>query len=169
MGRERSRLKVGAAVVVAGWCGLLALLATGCGGDGGPLSIHDYAHQSRAICKQAERRAGEVSNPAPGNFHASARAAAKIVVIRRRALADLRALHAPDRLVDAVPGWIALLDQALDELDAMVVELGRGNNARADDQWQKAVVLTDRARVLAPPLRLSLCAFDVQALAPGSI
>ena len=172
----RSRRKVGGAgcavgeaVVAAAWCGLFALLATGCGGGGGPLSMHDYTQRSRAVCTRAERRAGRVADTDPRDLPASARAVAKVVGIRRQALTDLRALHAPDRLVNAAPGWLALFDQALDELDAMGVELRRGNRARADAAWQKAVILTDRARELAPPLGLSACAFDVVAFAPVPI
>ena len=168
----RSRKKVGAAIAaatVAGWCGLFALLAAGCGGDGGPLTMRDYAREARAVCIRADRLAEKVVNLAPRDVPVSARAAARIVVIRRETLADVRALHAPDQLVDAVPPWLALVDQALDELDAMVVELGLGNPARAYDDWKQAAILTDRARVLAPPLRLSSCAFDVEALAPNAI
>jgi hypothetical protein len=166
---RRSGRKVGAAVRavnVVGWCGLCALLALGCR-DGGPLSMHDYARESRAVCSQANRRVARVASVSQENLRASAHTVAKIVVIRRRALSDLRALHAPGQLVDAVPRWFALVDQALDELDAMAIELGRGDRAGAVDDWRKAAILTVRARELAPPLRLSSCAFEVHALAPS--
>jgi hypothetical protein len=87
----------------------------------------------------------------------AARATSRAVAISRKAIGDLRGLRPPQRLSDTVQQWLALLDQATDELERM------GNNAqdgRVDDAvafGAKATTLFDRAEQLVAPLRITSC------------
>jgi hypothetical protein len=81
----------------------------------------------------------------------------RVVAIERQSLDELRGLRHPQRLGDVVPQWLALLDQATDELEHMEDHLRRGGHAEADEYAMKAATLLARARDLVAPFRMTSC------------
>ena len=147
----RTRSKVGAAC-----CGLLALLAA-CGGGSDRLSASAYARAASAVCVRGNRAVARVPLPSLTAPTDASRAVARIVVIQRGTVDELRALQPPERLADTVQKWIALLDQGADELELMGGRLRAGRESEAADYGAKATTLLDRARDLVAPWRVTSC------------
>ena len=82
---------------------------------------------------------------------------ARIVVVQRGTIDDLRDIRPSEQLAGTVQKWIALLDQGADELELMSVRLRAGRTAEAVEYGAKATTLLDRARELVAPLRLTSC------------
>ncbi len=78
-------------------------------------------------------------------------------LIQRASIDDLRDLRPPDRFGSLNQRWIALLDQATDELEHMGSTLRVGRRAEADDYGGKASTLLERARALVAPHGVTSC------------
>jgi len=86
------------------------------------------------------------------------RAAVRILAIHREAVDDLRALRPPKDYEATARLWIALVDQALDELDSMRHALRTGAKAEATAYAANAAALSERARRVAGRDGITACA-----------
>ena len=142
--------------ISAACCGLM-MTVVGCGGGQDRLSASGYARAANAMCMHADRMVARVEIPRFSSQHDASRAIARIVVITREAVDDLRDLKPPERLSDTVQRWIALLDQAADELEQMAAHVRTGRIDAAVDFGAKATILFDRAEQLDTGLRVTSC------------
>jgi hypothetical protein len=131
-------------------CGLVIVMTAACGGGGDRWTAARYLRTANGICLRANREVGSVSIPLPLDRNA-ARAMAHVVAIQRASIDDLRNLRPPARLGSLNQRWIALLDQATDELERMSHTLQAGQRAEADEYRGKASTLLARARALVKP------------------
>ena len=132
-------------------------LAGGCGGGSARLTLGAYVAESSTICIRANRAIARI--PRPGLDHAvrMASSTARVVAIHRRSVDSLRALRPPKDYESVAKLWIALVDQSLDELDAMRVSLQAGEQSEAIAYAQKADALDERSRVIAQKYGITPC------------
>jgi hypothetical protein len=135
----------------------MVLLVAACGAGSRQLSVPGYTQAASAVCARANRAVGRVDLTELRDPARAARTVRRVVVVQRRSLDELRELRLPQRLATVVPQWLALLDQATDELERMEQDLRRGDDAEADEYAMKAATLLARARDLVAPLRLTSC------------
>lgn len=146
-----TRSKLGAAC-----CGLV-MVVVGCGGGNDRLSARDYAREASALCRRGNGAMARVEIPPLGATTDTSRALARIVVVQRDTISDLRDLRPPEHLTVTVQKWIALLDQGADELELMTVRLRIGRNEEALAYGAKATTLLDRAGEVVTPLNVTSC------------
>lgn len=137
-------------------CGL-ALVVAGCGDASRHLSAPEYAREVSNVCRRGNRAVARIEVPPLTRDRDASRAVARIVVVQRAAIDELRAARPPRSLADTVQRWIALLDQGADELDVMSTRLHAGRTDEAIDYGAKATTLLDRAQELVAPLRVTSC------------
>jgi hypothetical protein len=137
-------------------CGLVLALA-GCGGGSGHLSAATYAREASELCRRGNRAVARIEMPPLSAPHDASRAMARIVVVQRSTIDDLREVRPPGALSDTVQKWIALLDQGVDELELMGVRLRAGRTDEALEYGAKATILLDRAREVVAPFRVTSC------------
>jgi hypothetical protein len=136
---------------------VLAIVAAACGGGTERLSGTEYVREATKSCDRANRAVARVEVPSLADAHRAADAMARVVVIERDAIDDLRALRPPDHLAGTTQTWIALLDQGTDELELMGRRLRAGQGPEASEYGAKATTLLDRAREVVAPLRVTSC------------
>jgi hypothetical protein len=149
----------------AACCGLAIAIAgcalAGCGGGNERLAAPAYAREASKLCRRGNLAVARVQipplTPPHGASTAASRAMARIVVVQRDTIDDLRNVRPPEQLNGTVQKWIALLDQGTDELEAMSVHLRAGRTDVALEYGAKATTLLDRARELMAPLRVTSC------------
>jgi hypothetical protein len=146
-----TRCRIGAVV-----CGVVMVLV-GCGGGNRRLSAPEYARAASVVCVRANRAVARVTVPSFSSRRDAVHAMARVVTIERRTIDDLRALRPPGRLADTVQRWIALLDQAADELERTGMHLRAGRDGDAVEYGARATTLLDRARELVAPIRVTSC------------
>ncbi len=150
----------GLAVAVVGAV-IAGCALAGCGGGNERLATPAYEREASKLCRRGNRAVARVEIPpltaANGSWAAAAHAMARIVVVQRDTIDDLRSVRPPERLTDTVQKWIALLDQGADELEMMSFHLRAGRTDRALEFGAKATTLLDRARELMAPLRVTSC------------
>ena len=134
------------------------VIAGACGGVGSRLSTRDYVKASSAVCVRANRSVARIDVERLDGQGRADRAAVRIVAIHRAAVDDLRALRPPKSYEPTVRLWIALVDQSLDELEAMRDALRSGTSAEAKTYATNAVVLSRRARTVAARHGITACA-----------
>jgi hypothetical protein len=147
----RTRLRIGAAC-----CGLM-MTVVGCGGGRDRLSASGYARAASTTCVHANRMVARVELPTLSNRQDASRAIARVVTVSRHTIDELRDLRPPGPLAETVEQWIALLDQAADELESMAAQLRAAQVDAALDFGTKATTLFDRAEQLATRLRVTSC------------
>jgi hypothetical protein len=135
----------------------MLVLVAGCGGGGERLSSSGYVRRASGICARANRQIARVDLIALVDERRVADAMARVVVIQRASIDDLRALRPPDDLGGLDQRWIALLDQGTDELELMGLRLGDGRRAEADSYADNASQLLARARDLVAPHGVTSC------------
>jgi hypothetical protein len=142
-------------------CGMVIAIASaalaGCGGGSERLAAPTHAREASNLCRRGNRAVAQVEIPPLTEHHDASRAMARIVVVQRATIDDLRNLRPSERLTGTVQKWIALLDQGADELELMSVRLRAGHTDEAVEYGAKATTLLDRARELVAPLRLTSC------------
>jgi hypothetical protein len=139
------------------WCGLVIMLAAGCGGGAERLSASAYVQRASRICVRANLAVARVAIP-PLEQRAAARGALdRIVDIQRSSIDGLRDLRSPDGFGSLTERWIALLDQGTDELQLMRGALADGRAVEAAAYGQKATDLLGRAQVLVTAHGMTSC------------
>ncbi len=129
----------------------------GCGGGGGRLSAPRYVREASSICAAANRDLGRVAIPPLDDARSAARAMGRVVVIQRGTIEGLRGLKPPEQLGSLDQRWIALLDQATDELDHMRASLASGKGHLALEYGGKASTLLERAGTLVSAHGVTSC------------
>jgi len=133
------------------------VLAGGCGGGNARLSARDYVHESSAVCAHANRTIARITSP---DFilaiHRSS-TTARVVAIHRESLDELRDLRPPKSYEGMAKVWIALVDQSIDELDAMRTALHGGDQTAALAYARNASRLDARSRAIARKQGITPC------------
>ena len=133
------------------------MVVVGCGGGNERLSARDYAREASGLCRRSNRSVARVEMPPLSRTTDASRAMARIVVVQRSTVDELRDLRPPEAFGATVQKWIALLDQGADELELMGLRLRAGHADEALAYGAKAETLLDRARDLVAPLRVTSC------------
>lgn len=139
-----------AKLIEVGLVGVITL-ACGCGGGGARLTVREYVSKTSAVCAQGNREIGrvELSNVR--------RTMGRVVVIHRRSVDELRGLRPPKRFEGRAEAWVALVDQMLDEIDAMRAAMHDGDRQAVSAYAEKAAVLDRRSRLVAREHGITPC------------
>jgi hypothetical protein len=129
----------------------------GCGGGNERLSAPAFAREASKVCRRGNHAVVRIDIPPLTASGASSRAIARVVVVQRDMIDDLRSVRPPDAVAAIVQKWIALLDQGTDELELMGLRLHAEHTADAADYGAKATMLLGRAREVVAPLRVTSC------------
>jgi hypothetical protein len=140
----------------AACCGLVMVVG-GCAGGSDRLSAPEYAREVSDVCRRGNRAVAHIEIPSLTSEHDASRAMARVVVVQRDTIDELRDVRPPDSLAASVQKWIALLDQGADELELMSIRLRAGRTPEAVEYGAKATTLLDRARELIAPLHVTSC------------
>jgi hypothetical protein len=133
------------------------MLVGGCGGGSGRLSAPEYSREVSDLCDRGNRVITRIEIPPLTAGSDATRAMARVVVVQRDTIEELRGVRPPEALAGTVQKWIALLDQGTDELELMSVHLRAGRTSVAVEYGAKATTLLDRARELVAPLHVTSC------------
>ena len=109
------------------------------------------------MCVRANRDVARVARPSFDQAVRLASTTARVIAIHRDSIHSLQALRPPKDYEDRAKLWIALVDQSIDELDAMRVSLRAGDEAAAISYAQKAGELDARSRVIARRYGITPC------------
>ena len=124
---------------------------------GTPASAREYVHESSAVCAHANRTIARITSP---DFilaiHLSS-TTARVVAIHRESLDALRDLRPPKDYEGTAEVWIALVDQSIDELDAMRTAMRDGDRTAALAYAEKASLLDARSRTIAREQGITPC------------
>lgn len=143
---------MGARIIGIGLVGALAgvlTLAAGCGGGNPRLSAREYVRETSAVCVRANRAIERITGPRLVLAMQVSSATGRVVAIHRKSVDTLRSLRPPKDYEADAKLWIALVDQSIDELDAMRTSLRSGDRTAALAYAHKASVLDARSRVIA--------------------
>jgi hypothetical protein len=133
------------------------VLMGGCGVGKGRLSAREYVKESSAVCSRANREVSRVHVPELGDAARARRATARVVAIHRASIGSLRDLRPPKDYEHMVRVWIALVDQALDELDQMDQALRDGDATGAISYASNATALDQRSQRIAREYGITPC------------
>src|SRR4029077_17124641 len=95
----------------------------GCGGGSPRLSAHDYVSKTRAVFARRNRAVARVKLTNLDGSGRMSKATARVVAIHRESVVSLRASRPRKDYEITAKLWIALVDQSIDELDAMRTSL----------------------------------------------
>jgi hypothetical protein len=141
-----------------GICVVAVLVLTGgCGVGRGRLSAREYVKESSAVCTRANRAVSRVHVPDLRDAKRADRATARVVAIHRASVGSLRDLRPPKDYEHTAKVWIALVDQALDELDGMRQALRDGDPSGAVSYANKATELDHRSQRIAREYGITPC------------
>jgi hypothetical protein len=135
---------------------VLALCASACGSDGGPLSAATFTRRATKMCAHADRRTAAVQIPALDE-QGTAAALTTVISIEQGALRDLHHLRPPRNLQGGVDEWLATLDQLVVEAEFLRESLRAGERHTADAIAVRAARLSLRSQVLAARVGVSGC------------
>jgi hypothetical protein len=129
----------------------MAAVLAACGDGGGRLDAQDYVRDTSAVCARANRAIARIAKTN------AMRESVRVVEIHRRTVRSLRGLRPPKASQATANLWIALVDQALDELDAMRAALRARRFGTAADYARKAAMLSRRAVDIAREHHITPC------------
>ena len=133
------------------------VLAGGCGGGNARLSAREYVHETSAVCAHANRTIARITSPDFNLAIHLSSTTARVVAIHRESLDALRDLRPPKEYEGTAEVWIALVDQSIDELDAMRTAMRDGDRPAALAYAQKASLLDARSRMIAREQGITPC------------
>jgi hypothetical protein len=136
--------------------GALAL-AGGCGGGNGRLSAREYVSESSAVCAHANRAIARITGPHLELAVQVSSPTGRVVAVHRQSVDSLRRLRPPKDYEGTSKVWIALVDQSIDELEAMRTSLRARDQNAAFEYAQKASVLDARSREIARKQGITPC------------
>jgi hypothetical protein len=113
--------------------------------------------ESSAVCARANRAIARVKLPGLDRAARMSRVTARVVAIHRESVNSLRALRPPKDYEGMAKLWIALVDQSIDELDAMRASLRAGDQSAAMSYAQEADVLDARSRSVVRKYGITPC------------
>jgi hypothetical protein len=126
----------------------VAVLVCACGGEG-PLTKREYRHEASAICRRGNARVQRIEVAPLVEGRSAAKGISRVVDTQRESLSDLRDIKPPKNDVVTIERWLAVVDQLLDEADAVRAALLSSDQPRAHETAGRALVLDQRAGVLA--------------------
>lgn len=141
----------------------VAVVATGCGG-GGRLTAQEFRHEASEICREGNSRVRRVHVPRLENVAGASRGIARVVEKQRESLSALRDLEGPKKDAMVIEKWLVVVDQLLDEADTVREALHANEALQARDIAARALVLDERARVLAEEYGVEPCRVRATAL-----
>lgn len=147
--------RIGLAGALAG----VLTLTGGCGGGGARLSAREYVRETSAVCARANRAIERVVPPSFDHAVHMASTTERVVAIHRESIDSLRALRPPKDYEGTAKLWIALVDQSIDELDAMRSSLRARDRRTAMSYARKAATLDARSVVIAREHGITPCKF----------
>jgi len=147
-------VRLAARVLVLALLPLVVLAACG----GGPrLTRREFARDASRICRQASERVTQVTVPPFADGRSAALALARVSRRGRDALRELRDLGAPKADATRIDTWLAVLDQALDEVDFAATALDHGDHGVAREAAARAGALDRRGRELGRAYDVAPC------------
>ena len=149
-----------ARIIGIGFVGVLAgalAVAGGCGGGSGRLSAREYVRETSAVCARANRAIARLTGPHLDLALEVPSTTGQIVAIHRESVDTLRRLRPPKSYEGVSKLWIALVDQSVDELDAMRTSLRAGDRSAAFGYARKATMLDARSREIARKQGITPC------------
>jgi hypothetical protein len=133
------------------------VLAGGCGGGNARLDAHEYVHETSAVCAHANRTIARITSPHFNLAIHLSSTTARVVTVHRESLDALRDLRPPKAYEATAKVWIALVDQSVDELDAMRAAIRDGDQTAALAYANKATLLDARSRAIAREQGITPC------------
>jgi hypothetical protein len=113
--------------------------------------------ETSAVCARANRAIARITGPHLELAAAVSSTTGQVVAIHRESVDSLRRLRPPKDYEPMSKLWIALVDQSVDELDAMRASLRAGDRSAAFGFAQKASVLDSRSRAIARRQGITPC------------
>jgi hypothetical protein len=135
---------------------LVAVLLAACGG-GEQLTRREFAREASRICRDANARLARVDVPPFTDHRAAAHALERTSEHARDAIRELHDLRGHTAETTGVGAWLAILDQATDELDLTAAALHAGNERGAIEAAGRAEALDRRGRELGRAYDVSPC------------
>ena len=109
------------------------------------------------MCAHANRTIARITSPDFNLAIHLSSTTARVVAIHRESLDALRDLRPPKEYEGTAEVWIALVDQSIDELDAMRTAMRDGDRPAALAYAQKASLLDARSRMIAREQGITPC------------
>jgi ABC-type enterochelin transport system substrate-binding protein len=144
------------ALVGAGTLLAIGVCVSACTGSSG-LTKAEYVERANAVCRTAAKRVAALEVPGRTDVTALPKAAAKVVVVQREALEELRAIKAPKDDRAHITKWIALVDQTIDQAEMSAKSQQEGDVQRAVTANVNGAALDVRADELARAYGLRMC------------
>jgi hypothetical protein len=135
-----------------------AVLAAGCGGDGGGerLSRADYVAKADAICLATARKRQAL--PVPSAIAQIPRYVDRALPLLDSERSDLRALPPPSELEDEVASWLNAMQEERGALSDLRSAAKSGNSAKVRAIGSRGAAIEQRARTRARAIGLGDCA-----------
>jgi hypothetical protein len=141
----------------------ITLLAA-CGGGGtSRLSKPEYVRGADAICRRSNTKIDALGAPDQHEPTAEEKAIGELIDIQRVALADLRQLAAPEADQATLGKWLGLVNQTVDQMQAVRSALKAGDSAGVTAANAKGRALNDQADQIARGYGLKQCSASVRA------
>lgn len=135
----------------------IALLAACGGGSSSRLSKPEYVRRAEAICRRLNKKAGAVPAPDQREPTSQAKAIGEIAKIQRAGVDELRRLAPPEADQATIDKWLGLVDQAIDQLQAVRAALKAGDSVTITRANDKGQALSDQADKIARGYGLDQC------------
>jgi hypothetical protein len=135
----------------------VAALTAACGPGGARLSEREYIDASSAVCARSNRTVARIDVPKSNHSTRVQYVAQRVVEIHRASLQTLRALRPPKTYESIARLWTALVDQSLDELEAVLSALRHDDHNAAAVYAENAALLADRASAVAREHGITAC------------
>ncbi len=116
-----------AAITVALAATAALVVASACSDGSSQLSKQSYIDRADEICAQANKKIRGLEHPDLTDPEATSRTIRRLLAIQRAELKDLRALKPPETDEPAKNKWLGFVSKALDEADAALAALERGD------------------------------------------
>ena len=145
-------------LVLLGWALGLALLATGCGGNG-TLSSEEYVSRLNAICEDFSDREKEIGDP--GTIAELAENGPRILDAFERTILDgIRELEAPAELADRAERLRAIAEEQREVLGDMIDAAKDNDRAKVLELVPRNEALNREAGSTARELGANACAAE---------
>ncbi len=122
------RVRVAPATIVAMAAIATLLVASGCSDGSTRLSKESYADRADKICSKANKKVRGLEHPDLTDPQATSGTIRRLIAIQHRELAELRSLKPPETDVPTTKKWLGFVGKALDEAEAAVTALERGDH-----------------------------------------
>jgi hypothetical protein len=139
----------------------LALVAGGCGGDGGKrLTKREFVRQASAVCARYEQRVqSALSGVRPGDQRRLAQSITKALPVIRKGNDELRELRPPTELQDRFDRWLRIADDEVETVEDLRDALRDNDGTAARKAFAELQEKSrEQDRLSAQELGLTRCA-----------